>query len=601
MSVSLPCRHPLLLTLALGLCCAVAGASEHLPATALRGLVLGLCAWHWPSRRTLPGWAWAPVAIAAAATALAWLPVAHLGLALQASLHVGAAAIVYLSAAGGSAAAPALGGALAWVGLGEALICLAQALLHPATRTRGSFFSPNDVAALLAPLLVATLIRARARAANGVTPTGAITTALLAAALATTGSRGGCLGAALGAACLLPGTGRRIQLGTLGLGALSLGLALARRLRDVGDIYAYSRGDIWRAVLRCIDAAPWGVGLGNGATALRAAGVPLTGWVRYPHVANHAHSEPLQIWLEGGLPALLAILLTVATLAWALLQLPAADRRQHLAMLCSLLPSALTGDSLRLPPVALLAALAAGATVAAAARVDAAHTGQAAAAKSTTWARAACLACWALAWPGALGAAGQQASAWARARGDAAGARQAAQLALWATPWSLQAALAALALDAGGQDAVAQAEDLLALADAFPQNDAPLRRAAQLLATTVPPTARGDARQQIIADFWWQIATRAGHDGWAWSEAGRWYLLAGVHQTARDAGARALAEEPHCARAHALLAGLSTDPEDAAAHREAMAAAIAQAPAAAGYAAQVLRLDPDMAQALAGL
>jgi hypothetical protein len=212
----------------------------------------------------------------------------------------------------------------------------------------------------------------------------------------------------------------------------------------------------------------------------------------------------------------------------------------------------------------------------------------------------------------ALGAAGSVLSAAAtrnRERGQLDEALAYAELSARVTPWSLSAHMLVESLRyLRGDDPMAVGERLVELAARFPASPRPLERAARLLAQQIAghPHADGawtDAPSHL-SQLWAATAARDPRNVSPWVELARAQLLADNRGAARAAVARALVEEPNCARALVLLAWLGAEQDEPAQTRELVLAARradAQASAWQGHPRKVLSLDTDAERMLTDL
>ncbi|MBI3178448.1 MAG: O-antigen ligase family protein, partial [Deltaproteobacteria bacterium] len=289
------------------------GATEHLPALALRAMVASCVVVIWPMspallrRRDLT----AP-AVAVLVALAGFLAAGDSGLAVQSLVSVVLVSTLYAAvlAAREDHSRVVLAIAVGIAGV-HALWAVVERLIG-STRASAGFFNPNDLAAFLAPLAVVVLGRA---AGERRLPT-ILTSALLVVGVVSTGSRSGALALLLGGGVALAGHLRRPwqRLALAGVAGLVLSVGIDR-WRGKGDSLAYARLDIWKASASLALARPLGVGLGGYSEAMRVRGVPLDGWVRFPRTATHAHSEVLNAWVEVGWLGLAAVLLPALFLA----------------------------------------------------------------------------------------------------------------------------------------------------------------------------------------------------------------------------------------------------------------------------------------------
>jgi len=251
----------------------------------------------------------------------------------------------------------------------------------------GLFANPNHHAAFLAALLPTIGVSAGLRLRGGARPGPVFAIALGAAvlmllALLLTGSRMGLLLAVIGgvgaiaafraAGGRLPGHGRRRRLAALGLGAMLLVAILGAALEG-GAIHRFAStnrmGEIRLLTLPPLVRTastymPIGAGFGTFDPVYRRFEPNALLSTIY---LNEAHDEPMQLAIEGGLPALalLALFLTWWTrAAWRITRWPArSSRRRALAVAALsatsvLMMSSLVDYPLRTPLAGMVFALA---------------------------------------------------------------------------------------------------------------------------------------------------------------------------------------------------------------------------------------------------
>ena len=410
--------------LLLGLSLATGGSSQEPGAGALATQVLAVPALGWAGWQLLQGgrlgrlaWAWlASAAMLMAIPLLQLLPMQAGGearAALASDLALFGVAVpsrvsVLPSATAGAAMSllPALAvfaltlglpasarrwlpTAIAGLALASLLLGLAQlgapreSVLNPYpqwTPAMGGFFAnPNHQATLL--VVAATLATAGVLTALGSWLPGrphrgpvlvgwACTLLVTLVALPLTGSRAGLIlgvvACALVMVALLPGwsgprTGRALLVAAATVAGLGL-LAAIRWMRS-------SAVDELRSPLRSLAVeigerfAPLGSGMGSFVPVFEQEA---PAWLLMGEYVNHAHNEYAQWWLEGGVPALLAMLLVAALLALSLrslLRQPADARAPGLAALVALgavLAHSVVDYPLRTPALVAIAAALAG-------------------------------------------------------------------------------------------------------------------------------------------------------------------------------------------------------------------------------------------------
>lgn len=469
------------------------------------------------------------------------------------------------------------------VGALHALWAIGQLALGATKRGQGGFFDPNELAAFLAPLLAVALAQALAPrpVISDASPAASATTSapdarpilspwafiagLLALGLVATLSRAGLVAASIAAVIVVWGRSRGAALALL---LLVVALAAStphvrQRFAQGGhDRYAYARFDIWKASVELAIENPLGVGLGGYDEAMRVHGVPLNDVLRYPKRAHHAHSEPLNLWVELGWPGLATVFVTLGMIAAAL------DRvRRRFGQRAALddlavfaafaIPAALSA-SLHVAPIALLASYWAATLVSRGRGGDSTETS--AVVTLTPRTRLAIAVTLGLATLATLPKAASyvltRTAADARSRGGLHEATMHARLARNVDPTSLVAAMLHESLVyLREQDALASAERLADLADRHPHEVHPVERAAWLMETLARerPAEATDALDKALKLR--EEALRRDP-----KNAAHALQLANTRLHANDAaGARmaleaALEIEPNCAKALARLA-----------------------------------------------
>jgi O-antigen ligase len=609
------------------------GASQHGPAFILRAAVAAACWLTWPHPLgRIPHGAQGIIAclLMAYAWGLGWAD--DLSLAVQPTATLLLAVVVFWGAAAATTdtVATFYDGLFA-LGTAHSVWAMVQRLTSsagPADRATGGFFSPIDLAAFLSPLIVWAWHRSTITMARGPRIWRQAAAGTMLVGLGCTGTRSGVLAVlpAVAGVGYKAWRGKRGSSGGpayaharaatfIGLAALICAAAYALRYRFAVryDAYAYARCDIWRACVAAFQASPQGVGLGGLAPRLQVMGVPLAGPVRYPLVANTAHSEVLQAAVEMGVPGLLAVLALMIGLVVTVMRLPANRRAAHGAIGLAFALPALCYTTLHLPCMPLLFALWAAAAIRDAAGDAVAGTAANAQALATTTkpepgpgrlARGTLAVAVLLLVPGLVAHFALRRATQLQVSGGAANpvARWAA-LAHLVLPDSCATALAAQALIARGPPPLpplTQVERWVALAEAYPACPEPLRRAGY----TLERMARTPSQWHQVAQLWQEAAARDPHNALLWVQAARAATRSPAPDTADGLWTRAVAEEPHCARAWVGLGEAARVRGDAAAVRVAYAqvtAAVALAGTMTGYAHEVLRLDAQAALAFAKL
>jgi len=442
------------------------------------------------------------------------------------------------------------------VGAVHAVVAITQAVLWD-SRASAGFFNPNYLAAFLAPLAIlalnhfpkSTAPRSRRLAAT------ALVGILILGVLATR-SRSGALAlfASLGVLAYARSWRATLLVVALGVALVVSVPSLRQRFAGMGDAFAYSRTDIWAASVRILLEHPLGVGLGNAATALRQEGVPLAGLVRYPRLANDAHSEPLNAAIELGWLGLLLTLIPPLWLLWlAWRHRGAPPFTAVLSVWSSFAIPALVSTSLHVPIIALLAATWAAQLCRELPKAPATAT---VSCLPRRWHRMGAAIVMVVALLPTLAAAlsfefGQQALR-NRNEGEPARALPWATAATRVAPWSLGAALLELSVRRElGATPDATLEALLDLADQYPQDPTPVVRAAELLRPSTVPE-----RRLLETELWRAATLRDGKNVRHYVEWSRALLRANDPAAAGRAVALALAVEPNCGDCLALAAWL---------------------------------------------
>ncbi len=214
----------------------------------------------------------------------------------------------------------------------EAVVGIVQYGGLGAGRATGTFFNPNYLGGFLVPLIAlagaclftedrrlwdemaASLGKSSGRGVHALT---AVSLLLMVMGLIVTGSRGAMLSLGVAAAIVLV-----VRFGKRGLLALVIALLLMvvipnpviERVIDqpVRDLYAYSRGDIWKSAGRMILDHPVGIGLGMFQYYWPRYNFPVEGALaRYGRWSTTPHNEYLGVAVELGLAALAVFLLGI--------------------------------------------------------------------------------------------------------------------------------------------------------------------------------------------------------------------------------------------------------------------------------------------------
>lgn len=206
---------------------------------------------------------------------------------------------------------------------------------------------PNIVAAtLLLPLALAVWWSVEGRVRWRRIGTSAASAALL-SAIVVTGSRGG-LVAALVVLGVVAGSARRVPAGRWVAYVAVLLVILGGTLLATPDAVlerftrtdSTGRTEIWRIGLQaCASMCDVGSGYGTFPAVYRETFLSELGLTGFGDRGYVAHNVFLSMVVEGGVPALLLMLLALAALFWSLLRLRSSLRAPALAALCGVLTS----------------------------------------------------------------------------------------------------------------------------------------------------------------------------------------------------------------------------------------------------------------------
>ena len=336
------------------------GATTHLSAAVLRGVLICICVAIWPQKQVmLQGLAL--VAVATATIGLLWgLTISYNpGLGIQVCVTGILICGLYLALLHSEEdISQTLILILATVAVMHSLAAIFYWGMNPSSRASGFFANPNNLAAWLAPSALILLYFYIQKPGNKWPLLGML---LCSTAVMLTQSRSGILALLLGAACFVSRMGRfkKYGLAALTLAGLAATALLYDRLTGAGDPLSFSRLAIWKSSLGVAMAHPEGVGLANFGPALRMYGVELSGLVHYPRFAQQAHNAILHGWVEAGFLGLLAIstaFLTAGIGVWKTSN-TWSERLPHMGVFASFLIPALFSTTFHLVIISATAAV----------------------------------------------------------------------------------------------------------------------------------------------------------------------------------------------------------------------------------------------------
>ena len=563
------------------------GGTQHGPALLLRAVAGLLVVVIWPHEAVILRWRdlIGPL-FALLLVSLGWSLAPDRGVASQSWISVYLVCMLYMALLAAdtdwTGRLLVLAGA---IGVVHSMLAVGQRLFSGLPRGTGGFFSPNDLVAWLAPLLLLCwqATRRSLPQKDGYLYAGAAF--WLALGVWATASRAGMLAVAAGAVLWgMPRWRQRPALVLVAGAVCSAAYWLLRQRWQDPDPYAYARWSIWKTSLQVASKYPMGVGLGNYAEFMRQQGVQIADWVHFPHTANNAHNEVLQAWVELGWPGALAVLIPVGLVLASLLS--QYERAAHLGVLATFALPALTSATLHVPVVAFLATVWAARVI----RADQRRGEEWIVPRGLQW---TVLLAVAVGIPGALGSTAMLQASAARDRRDLPTAQKLAHFATGAMPWSLGAAMLQESLEyKAGKSPLDCVQVLIGLAEKHPNAPEPWMRAAELLTTQAGDVSE---RWQVISQLWQQAAERDPRNALVWNLLGEARSRAGDDAGALKAWERAITEEPNCARVLLHLARVTPSPHLRETYRDAARAASEQAPRYKGYAHSVLALDASTA------
>ncbi len=198
----------------------------------------------------------------------------------------------------------------------EASLGIAQAWIYGVQRPHGTFFNPDffgSYLAMLIPVLLSFLADYFRKKFWIALPAG-ISITVVCYAILLTQSRGAFLAASIGGLAFMFLRFRRIGAAAVMAAAIVLFLlspGLKERVFNAGgkDPYSYSRLGIWKNAVERVAERPFGEGLGAYRLGTQGRNFPAPdGPVIYSKIAESAHNGYLQVAVEMGVVALVALL-----------------------------------------------------------------------------------------------------------------------------------------------------------------------------------------------------------------------------------------------------------------------------------------------------
>ena len=551
----------LYLGLGIALACSLMdGSSTHIPAFTLRLVLVVAIFVFWPRRRVIcRQWELFTPGLALLSIMAGQAMSSNIGLAIQPSVTALVCIGLYLCLlyTEKNYAETLLKMALL-IGLVHSGWALYQ-WLTTGGRASGGFFNPNNLAALLVPLIVVALYEGLQHRSLTQWLLFSIAT-LLGLGLACSSSRSGYI--ALGCSlCILlvSHLGKRALFPILLLGG-SIVSALAWRQLNLEhqDPYSLSRIAIWRESIALALKHPFGVGLGEYHRAMQTQGVPLPGWVQYPKIATQAHSELIQAWVEIGWLGLITILSCPLSIGLALHHRLQQNRpiARDLALLVSFAIPALASVTLHVPIIAALASIWAAAVFRNTPRFGPV-TSLSLGGSRVPFVGIASFAALLTLVPITVGHYFSNQAVALRAQGRYPQASQAATLAAKWNPWSLgNHLLRESLLFLVNGDPYKASRQVAELSPRFPKDPRPFKRSIWLLDQTSPQELPPHRKSEMKIQLLHELSLRTPKDALVWKQLATLYLASLQENKATNMLERCLDVEPKCADCLSMLADI---------------------------------------------
>ena len=537
-------------------CTTVDGATTHTPAFVLRAAVVVAVFIYWPKNNPVfrLGQILTPC-LALLAIGLGNLLAQNIGLAIQPTVTTIACIGLFLALIHREEdALQSLIHILIAVGVVHSVWAVWQ-IFGDAPRSSGGFFNPNNLAAFLVPLCLVSLKITLDQGKRSLSKWHVITL-ILVMGIVVTYSRSGIVTLAAAVSVYLIGRFRfkaLIPIGLLGIGLLGVILWRHTNLAQF-DPYNFSRIDIWRESILLALENPFGVGLGGFGIAMQQQGVALEGLVRYPKIAHKAHSELFQVWVELGWPGFIALASGPITILSALNR----QRRQgkaiafDLGMLLAFTLPALAFTTMHVPIIAITATLWAASVVGSTPEFGppvpfSTGTGR------TPAVAIVCFFALLLAIPGALAEHFQNRTIHFRSENNLTEALRTATLSSQFAPWSVaKNILKESIIYKIEKNALESSKRLALLADRFPNDPLPVRRAILLLpAINNLPLSQKVSIKKSLLD---QLVKRSPTDAFPHFELAQLYRDTSNNNLALESIRGCLTIEPNFALCLALRA-----------------------------------------------
>ncbi len=483
---------------------------------------------------------------------------------------------------------------LATVALIHAVLVLWQ-WSQGADRPSGGFFNPNYFAALCVTVLLVGVHTLRSSQYKWIHYTAL---AVLGLSILATGSRSAIVALVVGLSIIgsswLPRS-TPFRIGALLLGTTIVALLSWRRFLADSDPYNYGRQYIWFDSAKAALKHPIGGGLGSYARLMAEQGVELPGIVRFARMAQHAHNEFIQAWVELGWAGLG---LSIGLAAYAILIVAHSapeKKRLHLAILVVLFIVASLSGALHVPIIALSAATWLG-YVAGNAKTTTYPT------FSPRWLRplslGVCIAAPVLVLPDLMAHLASRQAITARQELQPHEAQRFAEYAVMLSPWRVSHQLLRTSLEyLNGRSLPTTLKTLLHIAEDWPHDPRPLLRAAALVERRAQTSATPKAWLDDAVTIRCAAAARRPHNALMQFDCAIAHLHNGNTEKAVGVARSCLQIEPNLARAHQLLALVFTQRglvDAASKHHDAMTQAIKHAENFDGYPHAILSLDPRL-------